>query len=315
MNQHEPEKFAGKCVSLRYLIKKSLIVVPDTEIGIVKMKCSRLLLLVLFLLLFFSCNEKVETIRPVSSKIDGPLGDYFEVVQRDYKIVGNQVNFEFKRIDDGMMESPMVAELLDDSGNLIGTSTVDSNSNHDDLRFLYANKTGESSAIAFSMIGLNPARVRFSSSSPASTKALEEEKEVSTVLEEDVAVEDTLVIEAEDVVVEEEIDDVAEVEEEEEEEEIISTSPTSPINSDSSGSKQWDKVLDDFEKYVDQYISLLKKSKSGDLSAMTEYVSFLEKAEKLEKDLDRAEDELSASQLQRYLKITQKMTNAALEIL
>lgn len=284
------------------------------------MKCSRLLLLVLFLLPFFSCNEKVETIRPVSSKIDGPLGDFFEVVQRDYKIVGNQVNFEFKRIDDGMMESPIVAELLDDSGNLIGTSTVDSNSNHDDLRFLYANKIGESSAIAFSMIGLTPARVRFSSSSPASTKVLEEENEVSTVLEEDVAVEDTLVIEAEDVVVEEEIDDTAEVEEEEEyegedEEEVVSTSPASPINSDSSGSKQWDKVLDDFEKYVDQYISLLKKSKSGDLSAMTEYVSFLEKAEKLEKDLDRAEDELSASQLQRYLKITQKMTNAALEIL
>ena len=95
-----------------------------------------------------------------------------------------------------------------------------------------------------------------------------------------------------------------EEEEDEDDEVIVSTSSTN-----------WDEVLDDFEEYVDKYISLVKKASSGDLSAMTEYVRFLEKAEDLADQLDDAEDEMTSAQLKRYMKIAQKMTNAAIDML
>lgn len=95
-----------------------------------------------------------------------------------------------------------------------------------------------------------------------------------------------------------------EEEEDEDDEVIVSTSSTN-----------WDEVLDDFEEYVDKYISLVKKASSGDLSAMTEYVRFLEKAEDLADQLDDAEDEMTSAQLKRYMKIAQKMTDAAIDML
>ena len=75
-------------------------------------------------------------------------------------------------------------------------------------------------------------------------------------------------------------------------------------------SSDWNKVLDEFEKYVDQYIKTLKKAKSGDVSAMTEYVELAEKAQKLSEKIENAEDEMTAAQTQRYLKILKKMTAA-----
>lgn len=93
-------------------------------------------------------------------------------------------------------------------------------------------------------------------------------------------------------------------EDDEDDEVIVSTSSTN-----------WDEVLDDFEEYVDKYISLVKKASSGDLSAMTEYVRFLEKAEDLADQLDDAEDEMTSAQLKRYMKIAQKMTDAAIDML
>ena len=52
---------------------------------------------------------------------------------------------------------------------------------------------------------------------------------------------------------------------------------------------------------------------SGDMSAMTEYVSLLEKAEKLSSQLETSQSEMSSAQMKRYLKITEKMTNAILD--
>ena len=43
----------------------------------------------------------------------------------------------------------------------------------------------------------------------------------------------------------------------------------------------WDKILNEYEKYVDQYIKTYKKAMSGDMSALSEYVELAEKAQKL----------------------------------
>lgn len=77
-------------------------------------------------------------------------------------------------------------------------------------------------------------------------------------------------------------------------------------------SEDWDKTLDDYEEYVDSYIKLLKKAQTGDMSVMTEYPEYLEKAESLSKNLDKAKGSMSAKQIKRYMEITTKMTTAAM---
>ena len=78
-----------------------------------------------------------------------------------------------------------------------------------------------------------------------------------------------------------------------------------------SGSTNWDKVLADYESYTDKYIKLLKKANAGDMSAMTEYVEMLEKAQELQESLETADDDLTPAQLQKFNKIQMKLVNAA----
>ena len=283
-------------------------VAPDTKIGICKMKRVKYLLLAMLAFLLVSCIEKPKTLKPVSSRIEGPLADYFEVVVKDYRIVKNQVYLEFVRIKEGVMEPEIIAEFLDGNGNVLGTSNVDISSSKDELRFLLANKVGESSTVSFAIGNVNPTQVRFGSIIPREGNM--EAPEVA--LETDVVSVDNIVEETEiPITIEEglDIDEEMEDDDDEEEEDEI---PTQSIQS--SNSRDWDKVLDDFESYVDHYISLLKKATNGDLSALTEYAVVLEKAEKLEKDLNAAQNEMTNAQMKRYVRITKKMTDAAFDM-
>ena len=290
--------------------KKLIEVAPGTKLGIVKMKRIPYLLLAMLPLLIFSCNGKEKTLKPMSSKIEGPIAECFEVVVRDYKIIGNQVNIEFLRIKDGAVEPQIVAEFLDDNGNVIATSIIDGNK--DDFRFLLANKVGESSTLAFAIDNSNPTQVRFNSSESnmendeVSEMALEEEETVilDEVVEE---VSEAPVTLEEETEVETKKEEVVVVEVQKEEQE--SSQSVKSINS-----RDWDKVLDDFESYVDKYISFSKKASSGDLTALAEYASLLEKTEKLEKELNAAQNEMTKAQMKRYLQIIEKMTNAAIDM-
>ena len=264
----------------------------------------RCFLFAMLALLLVSCNDKPKTLKPLSSKIEGPLAECFEVVVKDYPIIGGQVNVEFKKINDCLIDTPIVAEFLDDAGNVIASSKV--NGNQKDLNFLLANKVGETSTIAFTIGNDKPKQARFSSSIPSeenngeSKIAIEsEEVSIDVVKEES----DTM------IVIEEEVDEEGEIEDDEDEDDEDEITPQSVS---STSSKDWDRLLDDYESYVDQYIKLMKKASSGDLSAMTEYVSFLEKAEKLEEELNEAKNDLSVAQSQRLIKISKKMSNAAL---
>lgn len=81
-------------------------------------------------------------------------------------------------------------------------------------------------------------------------------------------------------------------------------------NGNSSGSNDWDEVLDEYEDYVDKYISLYKKAMKGDASALSEYPGLMKKAESFSTKLQKAGNDLSAAQMSRYTKITMKMANA-----
>ena len=77
-------------------------------------------------------------------------------------------------------------------------------------------------------------------------------------------------------------------------------------------STDWDKVLDSYENYVDQYIAVLKKVNAGDMSVYDDMESLMEKYEDLSNQLENAEDDLTPAQAARYTKITHKLATAAL---
>ena len=86
------------------------------------------------------------------------------------------------------------------------------------------------------------------------------------------------------------------------------------ISSSSSGSQDWDALLNSYEQYVDKYISYMKKAAKGDMSALAEYPALMEKAQEFSEKIENAQEDMSASQWARYLKITNKMTKAAQEM-
>lgn len=84
--------------------------------------------------------------------------------------------------------------------------------------------------------------------------------------------------------------------------------------SESSDGEDWDSLLDSYEEYVDMYISLLKKASAGDLSAVSEYTSYMSKAQEVSQKMADATSKLSPAQLSRFNKITQKMLQAVQEM-
>lgn len=77
-----------------------------------------------------------------------------------------------------------------------------------------------------------------------------------------------------------------------------------------SGSN-WDQVLDSYEQYVDKYISTLQRASNGDPTAIIEYADLFRKAQDLNEQLQKAEGTLTSAQWARYLRITNKMAQAA----
>jgi len=91
----------------------------------------------------------------------------------------------------------------------------------------------------------------------------------------------------------------------------VKETPTATAKpSTSSGSASWNKLLIDYEAYVDKYIVLYKKAMAGDAGAMSEYASFYEKSLKLQESLEEVGDDMSEAQMAKYMKITMKMMDA-----
>lgn len=86
------------------------------------------------------------------------------------------------------------------------------------------------------------------------------------------------------------------------------------ISVTSTSDEDWDAVLKSYENYINQYIKLIKKAMSGDISAMNEYAEMLEKAEDLAEKLEDAEDNLTTAQMNKFIKLQQKLASAAMEI-
>lgn len=110
--------------------------------------------------------------------------------------------------------------------------------------------------------------------------------------------------------------EIEEAEEPEEEIILVEEEPeeepeeAAPVSQSSSSSQDWDALLDSYEEYVNKYIEFYKKAQNGDMSAMTEYASMMQKAQDYANKLENARGEISAAQLARFQKIQAKMLEA-----
>ncbi len=85
-------------------------------------------------------------------------------------------------------------------------------------------------------------------------------------------------------------------------------------NDSSVSSSDVDDMLKEYEKFVDNYISMVKKVAKGDMSVMAKMNDYMESAESLSRKIDNCSGSMNSSQMQRYMKITGKMTEAAADI-
>lgn len=95
-------------------------------------------------------------INPTSKKINGPLGKFFEVVERDYKINDDELSVEFKRIAEGgptnaswSTNPTFFVELQDEDGNVISKESTDVVHTQDQLEAVFSLGEDETTSIIF----------------------------------------------------------------------------------------------------------------------------------------------------------------------
>lgn len=284
------------------------------------MKNSLLFSVALFLLMLTSCGKK-DKLTPVTTSISGPLSSYFEVVDREYKVINNKVNVEIKRVSEGLpapwtegiligssdnkVEPGFSIELSDEDGDVVSRDETSIILEHHELESILALGVGESATIPFeASLSQKPEKFKIGSTFKYHEAKKAQSTRKSTATSDDDEDLTSLLSAAESMI------------------ETASSAASSMLGiyneiSDSestnrSGSEDWDDVLNEYEKMVDEYIKLLKKANDGDLSAMTSYLTYMEKAVALSEKLSKAESAMTASQVSRYMRIVNKMAQAGM---
>ena len=338
------------------------------------MKKLKLFLMTVIALSFAACGNGGK-INPTSKNVNGPLGKFFEVVERDYKINDGELSVEFKRVSEGgptdaswSSEPTFSVELLDEDGNSIASEHSNIVSNKEQLEAVFSLGVDETSSIQFKF-GKTEGGVKFKVSSKweaddntrigqqrngDNDKEGDLEANPYKWLSERLATEEDLVgknlsdlrimrntifamhgyiFKTSDMKehfgnlswykgtkndVSSELSSIesknVQFIKEHESNATLSGDDSSDYNTTSSSSEDWDALLNTYEKYVDKYISYAKKAAKGDVTALAEYPSLMEKAQDLSSKLQNAHGNMSSAQWARYNKITLKMANAAKEM-
>ena len=250
-------------------------------------------------------EEKEEIVlTPETTQIKGDLGDYFEVVEKEYTVTndfGDMVSIEVKRTDADFSfdlkgvepygtygkgvtgNAGFGIEILDEKGNVIEKEAATAgNCPYNDMKEALKLKAGETATVRWSFSfdsDKKPAKFRL-------TSAYEEVD--SSDWDSDSSSSD---------------DDESSSSDDDDD--------TDSYSSSSSGSQDWDALLNSYEQYVDKYISYMKKAAKGDMSALSDYPALMKKAQDLSNKMSGAQGDMSAAQWARYMKITNKMTQAA----
>lgn len=252
-------------------------------------------------------DEKIVLI-PETTHIKGDLGDYFNVVDKEYTVTddwGDMVTIEVERTDmDYSFDLKGVepygtsgkgvtghagfgVEILDEDGNVIAKTAATASGlsgmySSDDMKEALKLKAGETGTVRWSFhfdSDKKPAKFRLTSSY---------EEVDSSNWDSDSSSSD--------------------------DDDSSSSDDDDSYSNSSSGSQDWDELLESYEEYVDKYISYLKKASKGDMTALSEYPALMQKAQNFSDKMKNAESSMSASQWARYNKITMKMLEAAKEM-
>ncbi len=79
---------------------------------------------------------------------------------------------------------------------------------------------------------------------------------------------------------------------------------------DGPGDPKIDKLLDNYEEFMEEYIAYAKKIKNNDQSALANYEKMMEKYLKMTDDMDKVKGNMSLKQMERLNSITTKITSA-----
>lgn len=260
------------------------------------MKTIKIVMVALMALIIASCGGKKGgdsfEVSVENTTISGKLSSYFTLVDKTYKYkkgIIDEVNVELQCIEPlpENLKAYIAVEVLDEDGNVISAGKADawSFSDYDVLRQASSGQTVTIKIENHENVGEEiPAKIRLSS-----------------IVEEDDKINGSNSLTSEESSSD---DDVASILDESDDD-IISTS---------SGSEDWDELLESYEEYVDKYISYLKKASKGDMTALSEYPALMQKAQNFSDKMKNAESNMSASQWARYNKITMKMLEAAKEM-
>lgn len=140
------------------------------------MKHIQFFLLVALALLMCCCNENSQAIKPISEKINGSLGDYFQLVQGNYLPQEGRVTFDLLRIKEGWpvpmktnallgdcdecFEPSFMAEFMDQEGDVLAKSIVDFFSAPEQMTALMELKPNEKGSISFAMASNGACKVK-----------------------------------------------------------------------------------------------------------------------------------------------------------
>lgn len=243
-----------------------------------------------------SGEEKVDGIVPESVTVSGELGPGYKVVDRVYNyedgMMGKEITVELERtdaelpfdpddnvenFDEYSYKNPCVLvgfgiEVLDANGNILDKKAATSLPySRSDIKDIAKLKPGERGSIKFSLYNDNGDKAR--------------KFRISSAFEDKGGAKGG-----------------------------GKTAASSSSNSDgnyigSSGSVDYDKMLDAYEEYIDEYVAYYKKVKNGDTSASSQIGSLMKKAEEFGNTLSKAKGEMSTAQWDRYLSLMKKKVN------
>lgn len=251
------------------------------------MKSFKLFLFAALAVFFVACKN---SINPASEKIEGPLGDYFEIVPKDYKIEGGKMTIEFIRVKEGMPDpwqegmsigtssgscAPAFrVEFYDGDGNVVCKDSTDLSWDSSELDEIVSLSVSDIGKLTFDCLD---------------DKGIKSFKVFSTF----------------------------EAYPDESSDPFGSAFSVWGMGSDSDGSsdetsssEDWDAVLDSYDSYVTEYIDFVERAKNNP-SVLAESASLVKKAQDLGDKLEKAQDEMSSSQVDRYVEISKRMAEAA----
>ena len=218
-----------------------------------------------------SCKEKMpERLSPQTTKIEGNVGEYFEVVQEEYPVETTSSSFTFKvkKIKDpseGMIDKMGIGYILyDKNGNVIAK---------DDGEMKDMGWPGLSTSFLSLKVGeTGPTGVYFLDW-PESLRGAKTFKIIMNWHEDESDIG---------------LSEVAE-------------------NSDNNSSKI-DEFLAEYEKLIDEYDKYLTNMNSGNVD-MNQAMKMIEKAQSVQEKLQGMENEMTPAQVQNFTKLISKLTS------